>query len=154
MRVLEQTNIGGNVFPLRFTCEMFRPKRSGAVTSNDLDLAVTITIQTDAIRLDSIPQILTPKTEGTTAVGESRLTDGTRNDQIVYFSTASRLPEKPETKVIEADHPEIARRLTASTSHRLESQPIVHGRWIWGGIVLVVVAAGTVAGLLIRRRRR
>jgi hypothetical protein len=118
VRVLEQTNVGGYVFPKRFNCALFRPRRSGAVTSNDVDLAVTVTVTADAIRLHSIPSILPPKTDGITMVGESRLFGGSRTNQIVYSSTAARLPERPEIKAIKSGHPELA--------HLLANIP---GRW-------------------------
>lgn len=153
MRVLEQTNVAGEIFPQRFTCELFRPKRGGAVTSNDLDLAVTITVQADVIRLHSIPKILPPKTDGITVVGECRLPGGSKQNQIVYNSTAARLPERPEIKAIQAEHPELARMVTVS-SRSFESPSLLFNRWMWGGVILVVAAMAVLVGLRLRRRKR
>jgi RNA polymerase sigma factor (sigma-70 family) len=153
MRVLEQTNVGTHVFPKTFTCELFRPWRDSAVTSNDLNLAVTITVTADAIRLHSIPRILPPKTDGITYVGECRLTGGSRTNQITYNSTADRLPERPEINAIKAGHPELARLVATVSGRWSESPSHSFNKWIWGGIVLVVAATAMVAGLHLRRRK-
>jgi hypothetical protein len=100
VRVLSETNVGSNTFPLVFTCEL-RAKLNGAAASNELSQVAYSTVNVRAIRLNSVPQVRTPKTKGKTAAGEARLSSDTGDEsQVVYFSTADRLPEQPEAEAI------------------------------------------------------
>jgi hypothetical protein len=149
VRVLEETNVGNKTFPLIFTCELFEPK-SGAVTSNDLDAAAICTIRVHSIKLNSVPNVLPPRTEGTTLVGEARFPNNTRDKQIVYFSTLDRLPEKPEAAAIKEYEQEQKRSALPSIAVRrqLKSEQPANHKWIWFSGVLIISVIVVIAGLI------
>ena len=91
VRVLQETNINGDGFPLVYTYEQFRPKLNGGTSSNEVEHQFLVTVNVHSIRFDSVPQILPPKTEGTTAVGETRFPNNTNYEQSFYFSIRQQL---------------------------------------------------------------
>jgi RNA polymerase sigma factor (sigma-70 family) len=149
VRVLEETNVRGKTFPAVFTCEQLKPKLSGAVTSNDLEQLAIFTIHVHAIRLDSVPEVLPPKTEGTTMIGETRFPNNTENKQTVYLSTADRLPEKPEVEAIK----EYNQNHSMTTGWRqLKPEQSPRHKWAWLSVILAVSALMVIIRLMIRKR--
>jgi hypothetical protein len=153
--ILEETNIGGESFPLVYTCEQFWPKQTGAVTSNDLEVADSLTIRVHSIQLDSVPDVLPPKTEGVTAVGEARFPNNTGNKQIVYFPTLDRLPEKPEAAIIQEYNQKQKQAASHTTAgrRRLDLARPSNRKWIWLSVILIISAIAVIAGLIKRKRR-
>ncbi len=152
VRVLEETNVGKMIFPLVFTCEQLWPKRTGAVTSDDVEQAALFTINVRAIRLDSVPDVLTPKTDGVTAVGETRFPNNLGNKQTVYMSTADRLPEKPEAKAIKEYKKQAASHSTTRNRRWLKPEQFSSHKWIWFSGILIFLSIVVIAGLMKKRR--
>jgi RNA polymerase sigma factor (sigma-70 family) len=154
LRVLAETNVGNMAFPLVFTCEQLWPKRNGAVTSNDVEQAAIFTINVHAIRLDSVPDVLPPKTEGTTAVGETRFPNNTADKQTVYFSTLDRLPEKLEEEAIKAYKQQAASHSTMASLRRIKSGRLSNHKWIWLSAILIISTIAVIVGLMKSNRRK
>ena len=156
MRVLQQTNVSGKTFPLAYSLEQLWPKQTSAVTSNDLEVADILTIRVQSIQLDSVPNVLPPKTEGTTYIGETRFPNNTGNKQTTYFSKLDRLPEKPEAAATKEYNQDKEQKLSAlhSTAGRRQFtlNKSNHHKWLWLSGILIVCAIAVTAGLVKRKR--
>ncbi|HTX22225.1 MAG TPA: sigma-70 family RNA polymerase sigma factor [Candidatus Aquilonibacter sp.] len=155
VRVLQETNVNGYVFPLVYTYEQFKPKLNGAFSSNDVEHELLVTVNVHTIQLDSVPDVLPPKTEGTTAIGETRFPNNTNYKQTVYFSKADRLPEKPEAEPVKEynqGNQEAASRWAATNRYQIRSGQRSNHGWIWYSAIPIILAGATIAGLMKRRR--
>ncbi len=118
VRVLQETNFNGRVFPTKYTYEQFSPNLDNP-TNLKHQCLVTVTVQ--KVSLHSVPDVRPPKTDGETFVNDYRLSvtlhPRTGNKTpfhftygAMYTTTAKRLPEKPDAAGIKA-YKEQLRRL-------------------------------------------
>jgi hypothetical protein len=153
MKVLEETNVGGKTFPLVYSLDQLWPKFTGAVTSNDLEVADTLTIRVHSIKLDSVPDVLPPKTEGTTYIGETRFPNNAGNKQTTYFSKLDRLPEKPEAEAIKEYKQQTEPHSTTVNRRRHKLEQASNHKWIWLSAILIVSIVTVIIGLIKRKQR-
>jgi RNA polymerase sigma factor (sigma-70 family) len=96
LRVLQETNITGEIFPLVYTYEGFNPN----LKSNVVEPSVLATVHVRTIQLHSVPTVRTPKMKGETFVTDYRISDALRNPGM-YTTTEEHLPEKPDLEAIQ-----------------------------------------------------
>jgi RNA polymerase sigma factor (sigma-70 family) len=152
IRVLSETNINSKSFPMTYTYEQFRPKLDGVISTNDVEHQLLVTVNVHSIRLDSVPDVLPPKTVGTTAIGETRFPNNAENKQTLYFSKLDHLPEKTEAEAVKEYNLEHGQPSNSSATRHLKLEQHSSRKWIWISIALLVSATAALTFLIKRKR--
>jgi RNA polymerase sigma factor (sigma-70 family) len=150
VRVLSETNIDNKTFPMAYTYEQFRPKLDGVILTNDVEHQFFVMVNVHSIRLDSVPDVLPPKTVGTTAIGETRFPNNAENKQTLYFSKLDHLPEKTEAEAVKEYNLEHKQPFQSAATRHLKLEQHSNHKWI--SIALLVSAIAAIAFLIKRKR--
>jgi len=165
LRVLGATNLAGQTFPLVYTYEQFKPKLNGA-SSNEVESQFLVTVNVRTIRLEAVPEVLTPKMAGATEVYDHRFADGSSHQGEVsalflsghpidgpgmYQTTAERLPEKVDVAAIEQFNQQFTFASTTPNQRPVTAERFSKAKWIWPPAILIIMAVVVRAGWMKRK---
>jgi RNA polymerase sigma factor (sigma-70 family) len=148
LRVLQVTNINGEIFPLIYTFEGFRPNWK----SNVIERSFLVTVNVSKIKLHSVAEVLTPKMEGETVVQDHRVSDALRNPGR-YTTTEVHLPEKPNFEAIKKFRQQRASHLPTTSRRQFVLKNSDNYKWFWLSAIIIICAVVVTIGLIKRKRR-